>query len=65
LRAGVVAVSSGIIYVKIEESVRGCEVYVVEPTGPPVDRHLMELLFLADAVASGGSMDLVKLSATI
>jgi ribose-phosphate pyrophosphokinase len=28
---------------------RGREVYVVQPTGPQVDRHLMELLFLGDA----------------
>jgi phosphoribosylpyrophosphate synthetase len=30
------------LHAEIEESVRGCDVYVVQPTGPPVDRNLME-----------------------
>ena len=43
------------LHAEIEESVRGCDVYVVQPTGPPVDRHLMELLFLADACRRAGA----------
>jgi ribose-phosphate pyrophosphokinase len=43
------------LYVEIDESVRGCDVYVVQPTGPPVDCHLMELLFLADACRRAGA----------
>ncbi len=43
------------LYVEIDESVRGCDVYVVQPTGPPVDLHLMELLFLADACRRAGA----------
>ena len=34
--------------------VRGDDVYVVQPTGPPVDRHLMELFLLLDACRRGG-----------
>lgn len=39
----------GEVSVRLNESVRGCEVYVVQPTAPPVDEHVMELLIFADA----------------
>lgn len=42
--------SDGELYVKFEESVRGKDVYVVQPTCPPVDQHLVELLVLLDAL---------------
>src|SRR5690625_3472892 len=32
-----------------EESVRGCDVFVVQPTGQPVNEHLMQLLIIIDA----------------
>jgi ribose-phosphate pyrophosphokinase len=35
--------------------VRGRDVYLVQPTGPPVDEHLMELLMLADASRRAGA----------
>ena len=34
---------------QIEENVRGGDVYVVQPTCPPVNDNLMELLILLDA----------------
>lgn len=34
---------------KIDEDVRGRDVFVVQPTCPPVDQHLMELLIMIDA----------------
>ncbi len=34
---------------QIEENVRGGDVYVVQPTSPPVNNNLMELLILLDA----------------
>ncbi|MGO9061529.1 MAG: ribose-phosphate diphosphokinase [Candidatus Binataceae bacterium] len=43
------------LHVEIDESVRGCDAYLVQPTGPPVDAHLMELLFLADACRRAGA----------
>jgi len=49
------------LYVEIDESVRGCDVYVVQPTGPPIDRHLMELLFLADACRRAGAARLTAI----
>jgi hypothetical protein len=35
--------------VKIEESIRGCDVFLIQPTSPPVNDHLMELLIMIDA----------------
>lgn len=43
------------LHVEIDESVRGCDVYIVQPTGPQVDAHLMELLFLTDACRRAGA----------
>jgi ribose-phosphate pyrophosphokinase len=43
------------LHAEIGESVRGCDVYLIQPTGPPVDPHLMELLFLADACRRAGA----------
>jgi ribose-phosphate pyrophosphokinase len=39
----------GEINVNIDESVRGVDVYVVQPTCPNVDENLMELLVMIDA----------------
>ena len=35
--------------------VRGGDVYVVQPTGPPVDEHTLELLLILDACRRGGA----------
>ena len=32
-----------------QESIRGCDVFLVQPTSPPVNDHLMELLVTIDA----------------
>ena len=42
--------SDGEVYLQILENVRGADVFVVQPTSNPSDRHLMELLFLIDAL---------------
>jgi len=42
--------ADGEIRVKIEEDVRGTDVFIVQPTSPPVNRTLMELLLLTDAL---------------
>jgi ribose-phosphate pyrophosphokinase len=39
----------GELSVELNESVRGQEVIIIQPTCPPVDEHVMELLALADA----------------
>lgn len=38
------------IYVKFEESVRGMDCYIVQPTCAPIDSNLLELLILIDAL---------------
>jgi ribose-phosphate pyrophosphokinase len=47
--------ADGELHVEIEESVRGQDVYVIQPTSLPVDEHVMELLFLADACRRAGA----------
>lgn len=42
--------SDGEIQMNIEESVRGCEVYIVQSTSNPVNEHIMELLIMIDAL---------------
>lgn len=42
--------SDGEVHVRIEESVRGADIFVVQPTSTPVNEHLMELLIMIDAL---------------
>jgi ribose-phosphate pyrophosphokinase len=42
--------ADGEIYLQIHENVRGADVFVVQPTSKPVDRNLMELLLMMDAL---------------
>src|SRR5471030_2735929 len=39
----------GETYVKINENIRGRDVFIVQPTCPPTNQNLMELLILVDA----------------
>ncbi|MBW4467574.1 MAG: ribose-phosphate pyrophosphokinase [Pegethrix bostrychoides GSE-TBD4-15B] len=41
--------ADGEIYIQIQESIRGCDVYLTQPTCCPVNDHLMELLIMIDA----------------
>src|SRR6184192_3221986 len=41
--------SDGEFSFQIEENVRGADVFIVQPTCPPTDAHLMELLVMLDA----------------
>jgi ribose-phosphate pyrophosphokinase len=41
--------------IELHESVRGCDVYLLQSTSPPADQHVMELLFLADACRRAGA----------
>jgi len=38
------------VYVKFEESVRGSDVFLIQPTCAPIDGNLMELLIAIDAL---------------
>jgi len=53
--------SDGETQINIEESVRGCDVYVIQSTSEPVNENLMELLILTDALkrASASSINIV------
>ncbi|MGD0498544.1 MAG: ribose-phosphate pyrophosphokinase [Bryobacteraceae bacterium] len=42
--------SDGEIYLQIKENVRGADVFIIQPTCTPVDRNLMELLLMMDAL---------------
>jgi ribose-phosphate pyrophosphokinase len=42
--------SDGEIFVQVNENVRGTDVFVVQPTCPPVNDNLMELLVIIDAL---------------
>ncbi|MRH42732.1 ribose-phosphate diphosphokinase [Aquibacillus halophilus] len=42
--------SDGEIQINIEESVRGCEVFVIQSTCEPVNQNIMELLIMVDAL---------------
>jgi ribose-phosphate pyrophosphokinase len=41
--------ADGEAYVQIQENVRGCDIFVIQPTCRPVDEHLIELLMMIDA----------------
>ena len=53
--------SDEVVSISIEESVRGCDVFVIQPTSQPVNEHLMELLIMVDALkrASAKTINLV------
>ena len=42
--------SDGEIYCRVLESVRGCDVFIIQPTSPDASLNLMELLILVDAL---------------
>lgn len=53
--------SDGEIQVRLNESVRGADIFVIQPTSAPVNEHLMELLIIVDALkrASAKSINVV------
>ncbi|HKQ59693.1 MAG TPA: ribose-phosphate pyrophosphokinase [Candidatus Polarisedimenticolaceae bacterium] len=42
--------SDGEVYCQVLENVRGTDVFLIQPTCPPVNEHLMELLIAVDAL---------------
>lgn len=49
------------LFVNIDETVRGCDVFLIQPTNSPVNDNLMELLIMIDACkrASAGRINAV------
>lgn len=41
--------SDGEIFVEIKDNIRGADVFIIQPTCPPVNENLMELLIMIDA----------------
>jgi len=41
--------ADGELYVQLQESIRGCDVFLVQPSCPPTNSSLMELLIMIDA----------------
>ncbi|MCP9796431.1 ribose-phosphate pyrophosphokinase [Cyanobium sp. Lug-B] len=41
--------ADGEVYIQIQESIRGCDVFLIQPTCAPVNDHLMELMIMVDA----------------
>ncbi|WP_338029556.1 ribose-phosphate diphosphokinase [Gracilibacillus alcaliphilus] len=60
-KSSVTKFSDGEIQINIEESIRGCDVYVVQSTCEPGNLHIMELLIMIDALkrASAKSINIV------
>ncbi|MCP8971181.1 ribose-phosphate diphosphokinase [Ectobacillus ponti] len=60
-KCSVTRFSDGEIQINIEESIRGCEVYVIQSTSYPVNEHIMELLIMIDALkrASAKTVNIV------
>jgi len=60
-RSSVSRFSDGEVQINIEESIRGCDVFVVQSTSYPVNENIMELLIMIDALkrASARSINVV------
>src|SRR5215510_12549279 len=54
-RSSVGRFSDGETTVELMENVRGRDVYLVQPTSPPANDHLMELMLMADACRRASS----------
>jgi ribose-phosphate pyrophosphokinase len=60
-KSSVTHFSDGEVQINIEESIRGCDVFVIQSTSAPVNEHLMELLIMIDALkrASAKTINIV------
>ena len=60
-KCSVTRFSDGEIQINIEESIRGCDVYVIQSTSQPVNEHIMEVLIMIDALkrASAKTINIV------
>ncbi len=47
--------ADGELHIDITESVRGCDVFLLQPTSGPIESHLIELLLLSDACQRAGA----------
>ncbi len=54
-RCSIDSFPDGEIHVEILEDLLGCDVYLIQPTSPPVAENLLELLLLSDAARRSGA----------
>ena len=47
---------NGETFVKIEENVRGEDIFIIQPTAPPTNHNLMELFIIIDALRRASAM---------
>ena len=57
--AELVRFKDGEIYAKINETVRGCTIFVIQSTSEPVNESLMELLIFIDALKRASASKIV------
>jgi ribose-phosphate pyrophosphokinase len=53
--------SDGEFNFKIEENARGADVFIIQPTCPPTDQNLMELLIMLDAFGRASAERVTRL----
>ncbi|SES40759.1 ribose-phosphate diphosphokinase [Salipaludibacillus aurantiacus] len=60
-KSSVTRFSDGEIQINIEESIRGCDIFVIQSTSSPANEHIMELLIMIDALkrASANNINVV------
>ncbi|PYZ91548.1 ribose-phosphate pyrophosphokinase [Salipaludibacillus keqinensis] len=60
-QSSVTRFSDGEIQINIEESIRGCDIYIIQSTCSPANEHIMELLIMIDALkrASANNINVV------
>lgn len=60
-KCSVTRFSDGEVQINIEESIRGCDVFVIQSTSAPVNEHIMEVLIMIDALrrASAKTINIV------
>nr|WP_285874434.1 ribose-phosphate diphosphokinase [Halalkalibacter oceani] len=49
-KSSVTRFSDGEVQINIEESIRGCDIYLIQSTSEPANEYLMELLIMIDAM---------------
>ncbi len=58
VKASVSRFNDGEVAVEIEESIRGDHIFVIQPTVPPVNENLMELLIMIDALKRASAREI-------
>jgi len=53
--------NDGETYCHIEKSVRGHDIFLIQPTSPPVNENLMELLLIVDALKRASAKEITAL----